>query len=189
MDKLDHSVEEEILGMARGILRVTELAPEAKRRVSRWILKTACCLCLTMKRDRRHLPPRFWSAVKSDDFLPEGFFAFASHSTEPIRLVGTCLLRFWHFSTTPPPNLGYGFKFGVIYDNVLLGCALSEENPVIFTGYKELHHPLHLQGCDFDGEDPEEYQVPPMLAPTPLHWVLSSVNARKAGANRQAPQL
>jgi hypothetical protein len=145
MDHLDRRIEHIILGLARTPGTGIHLSKQDSRTVGRWLLKTACSFMHTDAHERRHIPRSILSNVRREGYLPPGFVAFAARSALPTKGVGIAHLDMW-----PESSLGHigglpqtrRLKFGIQYDNVMLGCSYVNCVTPVFTGVDGFHVPL-----------------------------------------------
>lgn len=145
MNHLDLKVEHIVLGLARTPGEGIHLSQLDARTVGRWLLKTACSFVHTDSRERRHVPRSVLSNIRRDNYLPPGFVAFAARSLVPIKHVAISSWDVWP-ETSSGNLLGMPqtqrLKFGIQYDNVILGCSYVNCAAPVFTGVAGLHLPF-----------------------------------------------
>ncbi|MHB8471265.1 MAG: hypothetical protein ACYDC8_00160 [Gammaproteobacteria bacterium] len=166
MDYLDHRVENVILGLARTPGIGIQLSKQEARTIGRWLLKTACSFIHTDAHERRHIPRSVLLKVRQEGYLPRGFVAFAARSMRPIKGVGIAHVDMWIESSLP--NIGglsqtCRLKFGIQYDNIMLGCSYVNCAAPVFTGVAGYHIPFLQSRAKF------VLEMPPLGSPD--QWV------------------
>lgn len=129
MHCLDSSVSDDLLAMARGQLRPSHLGRDARLRLARWMLKTACVFESLQHAARRHIPAEMKRALMAGGFLPPDGFVMVAHQfpTEVQPRVGICLVDVWptdenraRLQVLPQSDR---LKFAVQYRRIVLSCV------------------------------------------------------------------
>lgn len=187
MDYLDRRVEHIVLGLAREPGTGISVDRDDARTLARWLLKTACAFIHTDSRERRHIPRAVLSRVRRDGFLPPGFVAFGARSSVAERGIGIANLDMWPFSSMQRLNATSQMgrlKFGVRYDNVLLGCSYVNCEAPVFEGIAGFHIPLVVSRAKFELAPPPAgpldgwIEPPKGVDPTILNTFLLLVGMR-----------
>jgi len=158
MRHLDDQVEQLVLGLAKGTLDPERMPRHGRRQLSRWLLKTACTLDYTSRKDARHMPRRGLDQVRNSQYLPSGFIAFACRPGPlgwPMRRLQATAIDVWLHDNPELTSyinvLTRKFKCAIQYDQIILGCAWIEgsKRPT-FRGMNGIHLPLHLSRASYE---------------------------------------
>lgn len=145
MNDLDNSIEHVVLGLARRTLSSVNLNKRDRWNLGRWILKTACTFIYMDKPHRRHIPKEVLRSMKERKYLPEGFSAFYTVFPKSQIGVHAASIDAWQLHNEKKNRIlksCHRLKFGVQYNNVMIGCCyISYPNPC-FVGIDGLHIPL-----------------------------------------------
>lgn len=149
MNDVDAAVSDWVLGLAQGSLQIADLPNGSGFLLSRWLLKTACCLAFTDKPDRRHVPRSILDRVRDPTFLPDGFIAYCCLIPEETHRISLGSLDTW-LHTEGYQRLGaipqtQRMKCAFQYDRLVIGCAwvTRRKIPPLFLGVRGIHHVLH----------------------------------------------
>jgi hypothetical protein len=189
MNYLDLRVEHIVLSLARSPGHGVNLCKNDARVVARWLLKTACTFIHADSRERRHISRSILSNVRREGYLPPGFVAFAARSSGPLKE-----LRIAHIDMWNGPKLGNigtlpqscRLKFGIQYDNIILGCCYVKCKAPVFSGVSGFHFPLIQSRAKFTlrptppGRPDEWFDVPEMVDKNTLNLFLLSVDVEQS---------
>ncbi len=190
MNDLDLAVEHIILSIASRQYGyqylLSNLTASDKKNLSRWLLKTACTFLYTDTEDRIHIPSSIVKSIKNDTYLPKGFFSFIGFnpSTDNSKNIEVSSLDVWHFFNDDEKSrmerIGH-LKFGVLYDNVIFGCAYIDWPNPLFVGVPNIHYPLLCKSSSFQYaiylNYPSNY-LPTFVFPSALNVFLCALDVR-----------
>jgi hypothetical protein len=152
MNDVDKAVEPYILSLAMGRMKIHELNQEASLAIARWLMKTAATFELADSKDRRHISREMLLSIPNQNFIPKGFGAFAYQFDEPQRELGACIID-GMLSLDAGVNKVYvepeRLKFGIQYDNIMLGCCFVNYPDPLFLSLPGMHVPIYANQANF----------------------------------------
>ena len=127
MEKLDESVSDNLLALARGKITMDALDADAFSKLARWVFKTTCVLRSCTPEGFRQLDTALLKAAMLNEFLPRGFIAFAHCLPAGTKALGASSIGealrfdpFDAFSQFPQSQWARGvFQ----YDSLMIGCC------------------------------------------------------------------
>ncbi len=188
MNHLDREVEAIVLGLAQKSIVASDISRENLRNLGRWLVKTACTFIYTDESSRRHINKNVLRSLRRRDYLPAGFFMFHAVTQTESKGVGLASIDIWPISESNeilelPQSTR--MKFGLHYDNVMLGFAcISGKAKPIFTAIEGFHEPLLISRAGYMLEPPSQeflcgaFSLPPEVDRTPLNIWLSLLAAQ-----------
>lgn len=152
MNDLDKTVEPLVLGLARGIIQLSNITTQDAQAIGRWLLKTAVTFVFCDSKDRRNIPLTTLRKIREPGYMPDGFVVFLHQFEEPCSNLSACTIDALiaiDEGVSEKFQSSERLQFAIQYDQIVFGCCYVSCSEPTFIGLPGMHHPIYTKGANF----------------------------------------